>query len=219
MSSIIFEFLNPPPIFQYFFHRPNSIREKENRQCRSFPGVERFIIGLIKESVSLAIRFVIKDSMEFLSGVGPFVPRNNGDWLLVDRSSKVKELEKDEEERKRNRRRRRRGWLLLVGARLQRSAEFFSRIRGKFLPGARVELDDTGECSSKARRMNDWNATTPLEESCSMTLHLDRLRPLGDPWGCGLCVGLDVACSNPFRWIVDTGVCGIVCVRYGHYGL
>lgn len=158
MSSIIFEFLNPPPIFQYFFHRPNSIREKENRQCRSFPGVERFIIGLIKESVSLAIRFVIKDSMEFLSGVGPFVPRNNGDRLLVDRSSKVKELEKDEEERKRNRRRRRRGWLLLVGARLQRSAELeASSFRGLasswMIPG------------NARRRLVEWMAGMPPRHS------------------------------------------------------
>lgn len=41
--------------------------------------------------------------MEFLSGVGPFVPRNNGDGLLVDRSSKVKELERDEERKMKGR--------------------------------------------------------------------------------------------------------------------
>lgn len=41
--------------------------------------------------------------MEFLSGVGPFVPRNNGDRLLVDRSSKVKELERDEERKMKGR--------------------------------------------------------------------------------------------------------------------
>lgn len=99
--------------------------------------------------------------------------------------------------------RKRRGWLLL-GARLQRSAEFFSRIRAKFLPGL---LDDTEECR---RRLVEWMAGMPtlLEESCSMTLHPDCLRPL---WSMGvrLCAAWMSRVRIPFDGSSTQGFAGL----------
>lgn len=141
--------------------------------------------------------------MEFLSGVGPFVPRNNGDRLLVDRSSKVKELERDEE-RKMKGRVKEEEERLAPPWRLQRSAEFFSRIRAKFLPGL---LDDTEECR---RRLVEWMAGMPtlLEESCSMTLHPDCLRPL---WSMGvrLCAAWMSRVRIPFDGSSTQGFAGL----------
>lgn len=104
-------------------------------------------------------------------------------------------------------RKRRRGWLLL-GPRLQRSAEFFSRIRAKFLRGSRRAGWYRG-MSSKARRiMAGMPATTLLEESCSMTLHLDRLRPL---WSMGvrLCAAWMSRVRIPFDGSSTQGLAGL----------
>lgn len=188
----------PLPIFLSF----NSIQQ--NRQCRPFPGVERFIIGLIKESVSLTIRFVIKIRWNSFR-----------EWVLLSRETMATGCWLTEVRRwkswrgtKKGRwrgewRKRRRGWLLL-GARLQRSAEFFSRIRAKFLPGL---LDDTEECR---RRLVEWMAGMPtlLEESCSMTLHPDCLRPL---WSMGvrLCAAWMSRVRIPFDGSSTQGFAGL----------
>lgn len=178
-----------------------------SRRCRW-----KIQLGLIKESVT--IRFVIKIRWNSFWG-WPFCPAKQ--WLLVAGWPKL------EGERVREGRREEDG-----GASGRETGSSLGRVCND-QQNSSAELEP-----SSFRLASSWMIPRNVVQGSSNNArnarhHVTRgimlddftsgpLKTLVIHGGAALC-GLDVACSNPFRWIVDTGACGIVCVRYGYYGL